>query len=246
MRISDNRSFKIPLGVWLPAAWLVLQFLLMMWGRSLARAQGTSAPVWPIILLTVLQAAYLLPGIFASARGHPHRLFIWLVTLFLGWTGIGWLVAMIWAAISGDRLSAGMTTVRAIVPMSPNGKPTFGGGSFLPQGLAPKSFLPPDSVAPPSFLSPQPGAPQPSVPPSAPAPDPAAPQFTPFAPPTLGALAAQPDAAPPAFIPSAPAPKSLRVELAEKALAELETQKADGKIAEADYQARRADLLAQL
>lgn len=245
MRISGNRGVNIPVGVWLPAAWLVLQFVLLVSSRA---HTSPPTPWWAIFFFTVFQAGYLLPGIFASARGHPHRLFIWLVTLFLGWTGIGWIVAMIWSAISGASLSAGMTTVRAIAPMSPNRKPVFGGGTFLPQGMAPKSFLPPNgSGAGPagSFLTLQPAL----------APE-AAPET---APETVPDVVPAPVAAPQPFTPSAatpsfqpfvppgtPAPKSLRVELAEKALAELDAQKAEGKIAEADYQARRAELLAQL
>lgn len=47
-----------------------------------------------IIIITVV---YLLPGIIASSRHHHNALAIWLVTLFLGWTGLGWLIAFIWS-----------------------------------------------------------------------------------------------------------------------------------------------------
>lgn len=47
-----------------------------------------------VILLLVL---YFLPGIIASARSHHNALAIWVLTLFLGWTALGWIAALVWA-----------------------------------------------------------------------------------------------------------------------------------------------------
>jgi hypothetical protein len=44
-------------------------------------------------------AAYLLPTIVAASRGHRHQGAIFLLNLLLGWTALGWLVALIWAAM---------------------------------------------------------------------------------------------------------------------------------------------------
>ena len=49
----------------------------------------------PAILIV---AAYFLPGIIASARKHHNAGAIWLTSLLLGWTGFGWIVALIWSA----------------------------------------------------------------------------------------------------------------------------------------------------
>ncbi len=38
-----------------------------------------------------------LPTLIAKSRNHPNTLAIFLVNLFLGWTFIGWMVALIWA-----------------------------------------------------------------------------------------------------------------------------------------------------
>ena len=38
---------------------------------------------------------WLLPGIIASKRSHPKKIPIWFLTVFLGWTGIGCIPAMI-------------------------------------------------------------------------------------------------------------------------------------------------------
>jgi hypothetical protein len=40
---------------------------------------------------------YIIPGLVAWDRRHAHVRAIWALTLLLGWTGIAWLLALIWA-----------------------------------------------------------------------------------------------------------------------------------------------------
>ena len=40
---------------------------------------------------------YFLPSIIALARSKRNILAIFLLNLFLGWTFIGWVVALVWA-----------------------------------------------------------------------------------------------------------------------------------------------------
>ncbi len=47
-------------------------------------------------------AFYFLPGIIASIRGHRQQLAIWIVDILLGWTFIGWVVALVWACTTPD------------------------------------------------------------------------------------------------------------------------------------------------
>jgi hypothetical protein len=42
-------------------------------------------------------ALLFLPTLVARSRNHPNILPIFLVNLFLGWTFIGWVVALVWA-----------------------------------------------------------------------------------------------------------------------------------------------------
>lgn len=42
-------------------------------------------------------ALYFLPILIAAARKHNQILPITLITIFLGWTFLGWLVATIWS-----------------------------------------------------------------------------------------------------------------------------------------------------
>jgi len=41
---------------------------------------------------------YFLPSIIALARSKRDTLAIFLLNFFLGWTVIGWIVALVWAA----------------------------------------------------------------------------------------------------------------------------------------------------
>lgn len=38
-----------------------------------------------------------LPTIIALLRGHDNTFAIFLTNLLLGWTGIGWIIALIWS-----------------------------------------------------------------------------------------------------------------------------------------------------
>ena len=57
----------------------------------------------PLLLL------YILPGIIASYRGHPRRGAIWLVDILGGWTGVGWIAALVWSSnqsLTGAQMRA--------------------------------------------------------------------------------------------------------------------------------------------
>lgn len=46
---------------------------------------------------------YFLPAWIAEIRNHPSTTAIFVLNLFLGATGIGWVVAFIWALVGGKR-----------------------------------------------------------------------------------------------------------------------------------------------
>jgi Superinfection immunity protein len=54
-----------------------------------------------LFLLAALGWVYVLPAFVAFKRRHLNRRAILVVNLLLGWTTIGWVVAMVWAFI-GD------------------------------------------------------------------------------------------------------------------------------------------------
>lgn len=51
-----------------------------------------------IILAVVIGlAVYFLPTIVGFKKGQPNKVAILLLNLFLGWSFIGWIVALVWA-----------------------------------------------------------------------------------------------------------------------------------------------------
>ena len=48
-----------------------------------------------LFLLFVL--AYFVPAIVASLRGHHNATPIFILNLFLGWSFIGWVIALVWS-----------------------------------------------------------------------------------------------------------------------------------------------------
>jgi hypothetical protein len=50
---------------------------------------------------------YLLPAFIATRRKHPNVAPIIIVNIFLGWTFLGWIVALAWSASAGANRKAG-------------------------------------------------------------------------------------------------------------------------------------------
>ena len=60
-----------------------------------------------IVVIFGAVAIYFLPTFVAMIRhkrkGHRHENAIVIVNLFLGWTFIGWVVALAWATMDDDK-----------------------------------------------------------------------------------------------------------------------------------------------
>lgn len=56
-----------------------------------------------LLFLFTLFALYMLPGMVASARHHANVNAIVALNLLLGWTFIGWVVALVWALTAQGR-----------------------------------------------------------------------------------------------------------------------------------------------
>jgi Superinfection immunity protein len=50
-----------------------------------------------LILLPVMLGIYLIPTFISMARKHPNHVIIASINIFLGGTGIGWIIALLWA-----------------------------------------------------------------------------------------------------------------------------------------------------
>jgi hypothetical protein len=50
-----------------------------------------------IVVFLALLCIYFLPTIIALLRRQPNTLAIFLLNFFLGWSFIGWVVALVWS-----------------------------------------------------------------------------------------------------------------------------------------------------
>jgi hypothetical protein len=55
------------------------------------------------ILLLLLVGLYFLPSFVAYTRKHQNAGAILIVNIFLGWTFIGWVVAVVWSMTQVDQ-----------------------------------------------------------------------------------------------------------------------------------------------
>lgn len=51
-----------------------------------------------LLLFFICAFVYFIPSIHAKSRRHPNLQSIILLNIFLGWTLIGWVVALVWSA----------------------------------------------------------------------------------------------------------------------------------------------------
>lgn len=56
-----------------------------------------------VIIGTIAFLIYFLPGIVASLNGHKNTTAVCVLNLFLGWTLLGWVVALVWACCNTDK-----------------------------------------------------------------------------------------------------------------------------------------------
>jgi NADH:ubiquinone oxidoreductase subunit 6 (subunit J) len=60
-------------------------------------ADGATGAVILLVLFAIGLFTWIVPGIIASCRKHYNAGAIWAVTILLGWTFIGWVIAFVWA-----------------------------------------------------------------------------------------------------------------------------------------------------
>lgn len=67
-------------------------------------ATGTNTPLRLVVawIATLLTAGYLLPWAIAVTRGKANSTAIGLISLLLGWTLVGWIVALV-MSLRSDR-----------------------------------------------------------------------------------------------------------------------------------------------
>lgn len=61
----------------------------------------TNAGYW--VIATCLFFIYITPSIIAKMRGKQNFLAILALNIFLGGTGVGWVIALVWALIKDNQ-----------------------------------------------------------------------------------------------------------------------------------------------
>jgi len=87
---------------------------------------GTVVVAW---VLTVFTGFYLLPWAIAATRGKSDRWAIFWITFLFGWTGIGWLITLIWSCLPHRVVRLGP------IPMPPGWYPQADGTHAFWDGM---------------------------------------------------------------------------------------------------------------
>ncbi len=53
--------------------------------------------IWDLMILIILAIIILIPYIIARKRKHQNQFAILVLSVLIGWSFIGWVVAMVWA-----------------------------------------------------------------------------------------------------------------------------------------------------
>ena len=80
-----------------------------------------------LILLALAVLLYCLPMIVAGKRHHHNAMPIFIVNLLLGWTLLGWVFALAWAASAIKKPQAGQKPIDKAASAGPY-SPWEGGG----------------------------------------------------------------------------------------------------------------------
>jgi hypothetical protein len=67
---------------------------------------GSAAGGGLLFLILLLLFLYFIPAFVAGARGHQNATAIFVLNLFLGWSVLGWVIALVWAFTAVERPSA--------------------------------------------------------------------------------------------------------------------------------------------
>lgn len=55
-----------------------------------------------LFILACVVCVYFLPAIVAHRKYHRNSEAIFILNLLMGWTGFGWVLALVWAATNPD------------------------------------------------------------------------------------------------------------------------------------------------
>ncbi|MEY5028044.1 MAG: hypothetical protein RLZ63_359 [Pseudomonadota bacterium] len=62
-----------------------------------------------IVVIGIVGILYFLPSIVAAYRNHPNVAGILILNVFLGWTLLGWVGALIWSTLALPKITVTQT-----------------------------------------------------------------------------------------------------------------------------------------
>ncbi|MBA3668647.1 MAG: superinfection immunity protein [Sphingomonas sp.] len=77
--------------------WIVALIVIVVVTAAVGQGTNQLALLSTWIFFPAAITLYFAPGIVAATRNHPNRMPIVLLDLFLGWTVVGWIGALVWA-----------------------------------------------------------------------------------------------------------------------------------------------------
>jgi hypothetical protein len=93
----SDRDFFATAGVLAAILFSLLVSQLDHSSALLSTIQGAGSVISFLLFLALSGAVYFLPAIVARKRNHRNTVAIFVLNLFLGWTLIGWVAALVWA-----------------------------------------------------------------------------------------------------------------------------------------------------
>ena len=83
--------------------YIITVILLALHPLSAIAAQGDQVSPIAVLLLLLI---YFIPTIISMLRSHPNAVAIIVLNILAGWTGLGWLVSLIWSLLRIKENSA--------------------------------------------------------------------------------------------------------------------------------------------
>jgi hypothetical protein len=87
-------------------------------GSALGAALGSDGEhiIGLLLVLAVISAVYSAPSLIARHRDHPQRMAIGVLNLFLGWTFVGWVIALVWPFTTNKKPAPATQTPLVVSP----------------------------------------------------------------------------------------------------------------------------------
>lgn len=101
---KEEQSSGHSVSLWiLVLAWSALGTGFAFWFREWSPEISIPLALIYFVAGTVVLAIHFLPSFIATNRKHPNAMPIFVVNLLLGWTLVGWTVALAWSLIALDK-----------------------------------------------------------------------------------------------------------------------------------------------